>query len=249
MFITFEGPEGSGKTTQIGLLAEALRGAGKDVVTTREPGGVPVAEEIRSLVLHGRLFPETEALLFLAARAEHARGVLRPGLERDAVVICDRFNDSTLAYQGYGLGLDLAHLRALCDFASTGLRPDLTVLLDLPPEMGLSRRFGGGTTVGEQLHLEIELPPVATGSGTRSESGAGGPAVAQAINKMENRDLEYHRRVRAGFLTEAERDPGRIYRVNAARSIRQVQQEIWKEVRRRLKDRSAGAECPTGVSP
>src|SRR5215210_5986999 len=93
MFITLEGPEGSGKTTQLRLLAGALREQGRDVVTTREPGGVPAAERIREIVLHGALWPETEALLFLAARAEHARAVIRPALERGAVVICDRFND------------------------------------------------------------------------------------------------------------------------------------------------------------
>lgn len=215
MFITFEGPDGSGKTTQIRLLADALREAGREVVTTREPGGVPAAEQIRDLVLNSELAPETEALLFLAARAEHARGVIRPALERGAVVICDRFNDSTLAYQGYGLGLDLEQLRRLCDFASTGIRPDLTLLLDLPVEMGLGRRFGA------QLPLDIEV-------------SGGAPGDSQQVNKLDARATEFHQRVRSGFLKEAECDPGRIYRVDASRSIKQVQQEIWREVRRRL---------------
>lgn len=226
MFVTFEGPEGSGKTTQIALLAEALRALGREVVTTREPGGVPAAEEIRGLVLHRKIWPETEALLFLAARAEHARAVIRPALQGGAVVLCDRFNDSTLAYQGYGLGLDVEQLRALCDFASTGLTPDLTLLLDLPPEMGLARRFPGGDGPGEQLHLEIDV------------AQAGAPA--QAINKMENRDLAFHRRVREGFLKEAARAPRRIVRVEAARSVKQVQAAIWREVRRRLQGREQG---------
>src|SRR5688572_12082172 len=146
MFVTFEGPEGSGKSTQVGLLARALEESGFEVVSTREPGGVPAAEKIREVVLHGALYPETEALLFLAARAEHARAVIRPALERGAVVLCDRFNDSTLAYQGYGLGLDIERLRDLCDFAAAGLQPDLTLLLDLPVEAGLGRRLGA------QLH-------------------------------------------------------------------------------------------------
>jgi dTMP kinase len=195
------------------------------VVTTREPGGVPAAEEIRRIVLHERLWPETEALLFLAARAEHARAVIRPALARRAVVLCDRFSDSTLAYQGYGLGLDVERLRALSDFAAAGLRPDLTLLLDLPPEEGLRRRFPSRGAPGEQLHLEIEVP-------------AGG-RPAQAINKMENRDLEFHRRVREGFLREAERDPGRISIIDASRSVKQVEQAILREVRQRL--RQAGA--------
>ncbi len=233
-FITFEGPEGSGKTTQIRLLAEDLRTAGHEVVCTREPGGVPAAEAIREIVLHGQLFAETEALLFLAARAEHARAVIRPALERGAVVLCDRFTDSTVAYQGYGLGLDLEPLRALCVFAATGLVPDLTLLLDLPPEVGLRRRMPGA--VASQLHLEIDLPEA--------------EAASQAINKMENRDLEFHRRVRAGFLEEAEREPQRIYRVDAARPVRQVQQAVWKEVRRRLAardSRAAGGPAAAGV--
>ena len=217
MFITFEGPEGGGKTTQIGLLAELLRELGREVVTTREPGGVPAAETIREIVLHGQLFPETEALLFLAARAEHARAVIRPALERGAVVLCDRFNGSTLAYQGYGLGLDVDRLRAMCDFAAAGLQPHLTVLLDLPPETGLRRRLHAP---GEQLHLEIDLPAA--------------QAAPQAINKMENRTLEFHRRVRQGFLTEAERAPERIYVVDASRPVKQVHQAIAREVRRRL---------------
>jgi dTMP kinase len=218
MFITFEGPEGGGKTTQIALLAETLAGRGQEVLTTREPGGLPVAEEIRALVLHGKLWPETEALLFLAARAEHVRSLIRPALDRGAVVLCDRFNDSTLAYQGYGLGLDVERLRGLCDFACAGVTPELTVLLDLPPEAGLRRR---GAVPGEQLHLEIELPE--------------GAAPAQAINKMENRDLAFHRRVREGFLKEAARDPRRIIKVDAARPVERVRQAILKEVERRLK--------------
>lgn len=191
-------------------------------MTTREPGGVAAAEEIRELVLHGQMFPETEALLFLAARAEHARVVLHPALARGAVVLCDRFNDSTLAYQGYGLGLDVEMLRSLCSFASAGLSPDLTLLLDLNPEIGLRRRMPTGSGTVEQLHLEMDLGETS------------GEAPPQAINKMENRDLEYHRRVRQGFLAEAARDPGRICIVDASRSLRQVQQEIHRVVRKRL---------------
>jgi dTMP kinase len=218
LFITFEGPEGGGKSTQLALLAETLRDLGREVVTTREPGGVPAAEQIRELVLHGQVAPETEALLFLAARAEHVHAVIRPALERGATVLCDRFNDSTLAYQGYGLGLDVEQLRGLCAFAAGGCQPDLTLLLDLPPETGLRRRL---PSAGEQLHLEIELPEA--------------KAPPQAVNKMENRALEFHRRVRNGFLAEANRDPQRISIVDASRTPRQVQQAIFRVVRPRLK--------------
>jgi len=227
MFITFEGPEGSGKTTQIQLLADTLREEGREVVTTREPGGVPAAEQLRELVLHGELYPETEALLFLAARAEHARALIRPALERGAVVVCDRFNDSTIAYQGCGLGLDIETLRGLCRFAAAGLAPDLTVLLDLDPETGLRRRLPAYDGEAGQLHLEMDVP---------AENTAG----AQSVNRMENRELEFHRRVRAGFLTEAERDPQRIYVVNAGKSVKQVQQAVWREVRRRLRTGGSG---------
>jgi len=222
MFITFEGPEGSGKTTQIRLLADALRERGREVVTTREPGGVPAAEQIRELVLNSDLVPEAEALLFLAARAEHARKVIRPALERGAVVICDRFTDSTIAYQGYALGLPLPQLRNLCEFASTGLQPNLTLLLDLPVETGLGRRLGA------QLPLDIDVSTDAT-------------AQSQQVNKLDARAVEFHRRVRKGFLKEAESEPRRIYRVDASRSIKQVQQDIWKEVRRRLREKGTRA--------
>ena len=215
MFITFEGPEGSGKSTQIALLAEALAAAGREVVRTREPGGVELAEHLRALVLDRILHPETEALLFLAARAEHARDIVLPALQRGAIVLCDRFTDSTLAYQGYGLGLDLELLRPLCRFAACGLEPDLTLLLDLPPELGLERRFNAA-----QLDLELEVPDPGSGPGM--------------INKMERRDLDFHRRVRAGFLKEAERAPERIYEVDASQPVEQVQSAIWDEVSRQV---------------
>jgi dTMP kinase len=237
MFITFEGPEGSGKTSQVALLAAALREMDIEVVTTREPGGVAAAEQIRELVLHGRLQPETEALLFLASRTEHMAAVIRPALERNAVVLCDRFNDSTLAYQGYGLGLPVERLRDLCDFACGGTWPDLTLLLDLPPEEGLRRRFPA--LAGEQLHLEIDL--------SQDPPDAEAP-VSESINKMENRSLEYHRRVREGFLKEAERAPERIYRVDARRTPKQVHQAIYRIVRPYLRARSRRAGRSRGAA-
>ena len=143
LFITFEGPEGGGKTTQIHRLVDSLRSQGRDVLPLREPGGTTIGEKIRALLLDLAESPmqiETEALLFLAARRELVQDRILPALQAGRIVICDRFADATLAYQGYGRGMDLAALKALNAFATVGLQPDLTLLLDLPVESGLQRR-------------------------------------------------------------------------------------------------------------
>lgn len=143
VFITLEGVEGSGKTTQLGRLARSLKGEGYRVVVTREPGGTPVAERLRAVLLQTareRIRPECEALLILASRSQHVSHVIRPALRRGDIVLCDRFSDSTLAYQGYARGLGLTRLRALDRFATEGLRPDLTLLFDVPVSKGLGRR-------------------------------------------------------------------------------------------------------------
>jgi dTMP kinase len=144
VLITLEGPDGSGKSSLLGRLGDALRAAGCDVVTTREPGSTPLGEQVRRLVLDtepridrtGR----ADALLFAASRAQHVEEVIRPGLARGAVVVCDRFADSSLAYQGAGEGVPMDELRAVQRFATGGLIPDLTILLDLPVEAGLARK-------------------------------------------------------------------------------------------------------------
>jgi dTMP kinase len=147
MFITLEGTEGCGKTSQVAPLAEFLRQQSWDVLTTREPGGTPIGEQIRE-VLHSlentEMHARTEILLFQAARAQHVEQVIRPHLARGGVVICDRYADSTLAYQGYGRQQPLEPLRALVEYATGGLKPDLTLLLDLDVEVGLRRRAKGG---------------------------------------------------------------------------------------------------------
>ncbi len=159
MFITFEGPEGSGKSTQAAILVERLRTAGREVVAVREPGGTPAGERIRAILLgEGGLAeggavsidPRSDALLFNASRAQLVADVIRPALARGAVVIADRFADSTLAYQGYGSGLPLEELGALISFATAGLTPDLTLLFDLPVEEGLARKSGSGRTRFEE---------------------------------------------------------------------------------------------------
>ena len=150
MFISFEGPDGSGKSTQIELLATELRESGHEVVTVREPGGTPAGEKIRVILLGEggavSVDPRADALLFNASRAQLVADVIEPALARGAIVIADRFADSTLAYQGYGSGLPLDALRAIITFATAGRTPDLTLLLDLAADQGLARKSGSGRT-------------------------------------------------------------------------------------------------------
>lgn len=156
LFVTFEGPDGSGKTTQVARLAERLRAAGHDVIATREPGGTRIGDQVRA-ILHApgnrSMRPVTELLLYCASRAQLVSEVIRPHLERGGIVLSDRYADSSLAYQGYGRGIDPASLRAILAFATDGLRPDLTLLLDLDAEEGLRRRRGSG---GEWNRLDQE---------------------------------------------------------------------------------------------
>ncbi len=147
LFITFEGPEGGGKTTQLALLADFLRRQGYTVRCTREPGGTPIGDQIRAVLsdlANQAMHPRTEILLFQASRAQLVAEVIRPALAQGEVVLCDRYADSTLAYQGYGHGYDLDELRRLIHFATGGLQPHLTLLLDLDPEIGLQRRARAG---------------------------------------------------------------------------------------------------------
>ncbi len=199
-FITFEGVEGSGKTTQIAPLADRLRQAGHTVVTTREPGSTRISDRIRAVVLdhvNVEIHPHTEALLMCAARAQLVHEVIRPALDNGNVVICDRYSDSTFAYQGYGRGQDLATLRTLNHFATGGLVPDLTLLLDLPAAAGLERRIGSGS-------------------------------AAAATNRMDRLDLTFHQRVGAGFHSLAQAEPGRWRVVDATRGVDDVAAAIWE---------------------
>ena len=146
-FVAFEGPEGGGKSTQVRAAAAALLAAGVPPVVTREPGGTAIGEQIRGILLgeaNRAMLPATEALLLLAARAQHVAEVIAPALARGAVVLCDRYAGATFAYQGYGRGLPLAELRQLQEFAAGAVMPDLTLLFDLPAEIGLARRHAAG---------------------------------------------------------------------------------------------------------
>ena len=208
MFITLEGPEGSGKSTQALMLTSELERRGYTVHRTREPGGVDFAERLREVVLQAPTDPRAEALLFLAARAAHVEDGIRPALDRGEIVICDRFHHSTLAYQGYGLGLEVEELRRLCAFAGDGLDPEVVLLFDVPVSVGLARVQKGGFE-GIQLSLAMNV---------RGEEGA----PERRVNKMEERPQEFHQRVRQGFLTEARLDPDRIRVIDASREIEEV---------------------------
>jgi len=203
-FITLEGPEGSGKTTAARHLSDWLRERGLEVVLTHEPGGTPLGEEIRRIVLHMRgmsddLDPRADALLYAAGRAQHVARVIRPALERGDWVVCARYTDSSLAYQGAGYGNDLSELRRLQDFATAGLRPDLTLLLDVPVDVGLQRtrrrtewnRFEDteGSAFFEQvraayLRLAAEEPDrfrVVDGSGSVSDADTAIRVIVEAL--------------------------------------------------------------------
>jgi dTMP kinase len=148
MFITFEGSEGCGKTTQAAALVEALKRLGRDVLAVREPGGTLIGDQVREILTslkNTTMLPRTEILLFQASRAQLVEEVLRPHLAAGGWVVCDRYGDSTLAYQGYGYQLDLQTLKNLVDFATAGLKPEITFLLDLEVEEGLRRRAAGGS--------------------------------------------------------------------------------------------------------
>ena len=144
MFITLEGPEGSGKTSQMPRLAKYLRSKGYEVITTREPGGTPISDQVRDILISMKntgMQPRTEILLFLAARAQLVEELIKPALQSGKIVLCDRYGDSTLAYQGYGHKLDLDTLKRMLAFATDGLKPDLTIYLDLDVETGLQRKI------------------------------------------------------------------------------------------------------------
>jgi dTMP kinase len=159
-FITFEGPDGCGKTSQIPPLAEYLRGRGVDVLTTREPGGTEIGDQVRTIIMDLKnkgMDPRTEILLFQASRVQIVEQVIRPALLAGKVVLCDRYADSTLAYQGYGHRSDLGFLRQLLHFATGGLQPDLTLLLDLDAREGLKRRQGGNVEWNRLDDYDLEF--------------------------------------------------------------------------------------------
>ncbi|MDP8904225.1 MAG: dTMP kinase [Chloroflexota bacterium] len=202
-FVTLEGPDGAGKSSQAERIAARLREHRLAVLVTREPGGTALGEQIRRLLLESTVEardPLADALLFNAARRQLVEEVIRPALERGEWVVCDRFADSTLAYQGFGAGVPLAQLEALAQIAMGGLRPDRTVLFDLPPEVGLRRRAGGAVS---------DL--------TRFESA-------------DQHDLAFHERVRRGYLALAAEDRERWRVIDASRAPDAVAADVWAAI-------------------
>ncbi len=203
MFITFEGPEGSGKSSLIPKLSKTLIEAGFEVVQTREPGGTAIGDQIRDTLLslkNEEMHPVTETLLFQASRAQHVNQIIKPAIVKGKVVLCDRYADSTMAYQGYGHQRDLETISQLIAYATSNLKPGLTILLDLDVEMGLKRRSG--------------------------DSGS--------WNRLDAKEIAFHKRVRAGYLEMAASDPERWARVDASRPLDVVLKDVCKIVLNKL---------------
>jgi dTMP kinase len=203
-FITIEGVEGAGKTTQATRLADSLRRDALEIVLTREPGGTELGRRLRRMLLdQTSLGPtaETELLLYLADRAEHVRRLITPALARNAVVICDRYSDSTIAYQGFGRGIPVDTVRMLDALARGDVVPSLTFLLDLPPDEGIERL-----------------------------------RATRAVDRIEQETLDFHRRVRDGFLRIARSEPSRVVVVDARQDVVTIARCIAEEARTRLRD-------------
>jgi dTMP kinase len=200
-FISFEGVEGSGKTTQIRLAGQFLLDKGYPVVMTQEPGGTPLGDRIREILLNRGGFDisgNAEVFLFAAARAQHTDSVILPALEKGDVVLCDRFSDATIAYQAYGRGLPLGAVREVCRLASKGISPHLTLLFDLPVETGLERAFRR----------------IASRDEDRRE------------DRFEREHLDFHRRIREGYLSIAREEPNRVKVIDASRDIDSTRREV-----------------------
>ena len=205
-FITFEGADGGGKSTQVQLAAEWLRQRGYDVVTTREPGGTILAEKVRELVLDPALPLNTvsQTLLYLAARSEHVEKLIKPALATGKIVLCDRFSDSTLVYQGLSVGKELSELtelQRLCSFATGGLAPNLTLVLDGRPEVLVKRRELRGVT-----------------------------------DRYEQQGLDFQHKLREGFLTLAKAEPQRMQIIDAELGMEEVEQSVQKAIAQLLQE-------------
>lgn len=198
LFITIEGTDGSGKTTQMGLIEEFLMKSGYDVLLTREPGGTRISEQIRDIILnpdHTEMGVYAEMLLYASARAQLVAEVVKPALEKGKIIVCDRFVDSTYAYQGFGRGISMEMLESINNFAIDGVMPDLTFFFDVDPVKALSRRRASSFT-----------------------------------DRIENEEMDFHKRVYNGYIKLSDRYPERIKRIDSDRPV----QNIWEDVRNNL---------------
>lgn len=205
-FITLEGPEGSGKTSHMGPITKWLEDQGRQVLATREPGGTPISEQIRTVIhdlKNQEMHPHTETLLYQAARAQIVEQVIRPALAQGVIVLCDRYADSTLAYQGYGHQQDLDEVRALIRYATGGLQPDLTLLLDVDVETGLKRSSQRHSKGGEW-------------------------------NRLDAYELAFHQRVREGYFELVKAEPRRWVIVDAGLAWQKVQASLRQAISDRL---------------
>lgn len=196
-FISFEGPEGAGKTTVIQTMYARLKASGMEVVMTREPGGIPIAESIRAVILdsnHGEMDGKTEALLYAAARRQHLVEKIIPALEAGKIVLCDRFIDSSLAYQGYARGLGIDEVYAINQFAIGEIMPNLTIFFDIHPKEGLARIAANGN---------------------------------RELNRLDKEGLAFHHLVYKGYEVVMERNPERIVKTDARLSVEEVAENVW----------------------
>jgi dTMP kinase len=212
LFITFEGVEGSGKTTQIQRLKKYLIRKGIPCKVTREPGGCPIGEKIRKILLnpdHQEMVPACELLLYEAARAQHLKEVIEPFLKKGGVVLCDRFTDATFAYQGYGRRVDLKWIEHLNYFSSQGIRPDVTFLLDCPSDVGLKRALQRNRVLKQE----------------REE-------------RFEREEIQFHRRVRKGYLAIAKKEPHRVKVIDTREGEEKVFEKIRKIIDNLIKEKT-----------
>lgn len=203
-FITFEGSEGSGKSTQIELAHQFLKAHHKDVLFLREPGGVKISEAIRAILLDAKnkeMCAQSETLLYMAARAQLVNEVIEPALKKGKIILCDRFLDSTTVYQGFGHGIDIKFIKQVGRFATRGILPDLTFILDIEAKKGLAR-------------------------------------IHRAKDRIEQKDLSYHNKVRNGYLTLARQEPKRVKLISGAKSREEIQLFVQKHITQFLKLKS-----------
>jgi dTMP kinase len=213
IFITFEGPEGGGKSTQVKRFIEHLQQENCPVVHTREPGGTNISEKIRHIVLdpnNKAMENKTEMLLYAAARSQHVAEIIRPALEQGNIVVCDRFIDASVAYQGYGLGISIEEIIKINAFATNDIVPDRTYLMDLPVELGMQRI---AETRGHNEDLQ-----------------------AVGLDRIESKGLMYHRKVREGFLDIAKLEPKRITVVDASRTVAEIAAVVWQDFCKLIED-------------